>query len=547
MFSSKCISKPSAIVRLEDGLEYLQNPPPLKSLSMKVLVQLFTCLQDVPNETDVTNLRLYIHQLPCVLQQQIHQSVQSHYSRATHFVKHEQDLLFILWKLFFSDRDKKLVLEEFLGNHWSSEVFKFLIESDADFQAITCLDIGSQQIDKKRLSYLFEITESTWKPEFRTLLSKLPNLVDLTLNEFCDDDTISLVGKHCKKMKNLVVIIKPESFQEQQLTDDGFLDLIDSQEKYPSLARIDLSSCYTSAVTAKAIINLEKIKTLVSLHVRSSHLHWLHLYHKLLRQTLRPNTSLTVLNVELSLYPEEIAAFFDGENSVIKILPLVFPQVGEFNLFHWAESAGVTEHAEGGRTCPELETLGFKTKVLSVDHCKKLELLPRIFPNIQKLELRDLKIHQDALTVPFGQLKVVHLIKDLLPISFQVVADIMKNSLKLTEIKVVASKIIDATDEGFVETFNQNPHLKRLEEFSITVTSGESCQLTILLVHFLLLNCSNLRRVEKLVTWNISKEDVDRDILRETGFAVVMAKRKHWSLPWKGEDGTVHYEGSLTF
>lgn len=547
MFSSKCISKPSAIVRLESGLEFLQHPPPLKSLSMKIIVKLFTSLQHVPQEIDVKNLQIYFQQLPCVLQQQIHQSVQNHYSHATHFVKHEQDLLFILWKLFFSERDKKLVLEEFLGNHWSSEVFNFLIKSDCDFQAISSLDIGSQQIDKKRLSYLFEITESTWKPEFRTLLLKLPNLVDLTLNEFCDDDTISLVGKNCKKLRNLVVVIKPESFQEQQLTDDGFLDLIDSQEKSPSLVRIDLSACYTSAVTAKAIINLEKIKTLVSLHVRSSHLNWLHLYHKMLRQSLQPNLSVSVLNVELGLYPEEIAAFFDGENSVIKILPQVFPKVAEFNLFHWAESAGMKEHAEGIKTCLELETLGFKTKVLSVDHCKRLEVLPRIFPNIHKLELRDLKIQQDALTLPFGQLKVVHLIKDLLPISFKVVVDIMINSLKLTEIKVVASKIIDATDEGFIETINENPHLKKLEDFSITVTSGESCQLTILLVHFLLSNCSNLRRLEKLVTWNITKEDVDRDILRETGFAVVMAKRKHWSLPWKAEDGTVHYEGSLTF
>jgi len=545
MFASKCVSAPYAIVRIEAGSEPGQPPPSLKSLAVKAIVNLITGLTQHPQTVKVENLQIYFLQLPSSLHPQIQDSVAHELSTVVH--KYEQELLFLVWRLFFSDVINKLVLEEFLGNHWSNKVFQFCIQSHREFPAVKTLEIGSQQIDKKRLSYLFEITESTWKPELRILLSKLPNLVDLTLNEFCDDDTLSLVGKTCRRIKNLVIIIKPESFQEQQLTDDGFLDLIDSQEKCPSLVQIDISDCFTSAITAKAIINLEKITTLIRLHVRSSHLSWLHLYQKLMRQSLRPNFSVVVLSVYLGVHQEEVSAFFDGDNSIVSILPQVFPVLQDFNLFQWTQSLAVNQHLDGTKICPELSSLGCCTKVLSVNQCKNLAILPQLFPNVRELVLRDLKIHQDQLKAPFVNLKIVHLLKETLPISVGSVLDIMKHALKLTHIKVITPKIIDATDGGFIETFNQYPHLKNIQEFSISVTTREGCPLTILLVHFLVLHCPNLRRLDKLVTWNISKQDVDREFLLESGFGVVMAKRKHWSLPWKGEDGTIHHEGSLTF
>jgi hypothetical protein len=61
-------------------------------------------------------------------------------------------------------------------------------------------------------------------------LSRLPSITHLTLNDFCDDDTISLVGKVCTALQYLRISLGPESFSEQQLSDEGFSDLIEEQQ-----------------------------------------------------------------------------------------------------------------------------------------------------------------------------------------------------------------------------------------------------------------------------------------------------------------------------
>ena len=83
---------------------------------------------------------------------------------------------------------------------------------------------------QERLCFLFELSECSWKPELRTLLSScLPCLVSVTLHDFCDDDTLALVGHHCQHLRHLHISLGPESFSEQQLSDEGFSDLIDIQ------------------------------------------------------------------------------------------------------------------------------------------------------------------------------------------------------------------------------------------------------------------------------------------------------------------------------
>ena len=134
-------------------------------------------------------------------------------------------------------------------------------------------------------------------------------MVEVTLSEFCDDDCISLVGRLCKRLKHLKIVIKPESFLEQQLTDDGFLDLIDSQEKCPSLTRLDLSDCHSSGVTAKTVMSLDKIPSLARVHLRSGHFSWLQLTVRLPRQVVNRNRHVRVLEVELSPYQEEVDTF----------------------------------------------------------------------------------------------------------------------------------------------------------------------------------------------------------------------------------------------
>jgi hypothetical protein len=56
----------------------------------------------------------------------------------------------------------------------------------------------------ERLSYVYEVTESVWKPDLRRLLTtSLTALARLTLAQFCDDDTLCLVGQCCPRLQFL--------------------------------------------------------------------------------------------------------------------------------------------------------------------------------------------------------------------------------------------------------------------------------------------------------------------------------------------------------
>ena len=46
-------------------------------------------------------------------------------------------------------------------------------------ERIRRLDIGSSEISSEKLSYLFEVTDSVWKPELKLFLDQLVNLTHL--------------------------------------------------------------------------------------------------------------------------------------------------------------------------------------------------------------------------------------------------------------------------------------------------------------------------------------------------------------------------------
>merc|ERR1711874_780992 len=142
------------------------------------------------------------------------------------------------------------------------------------------------------------------------------------------------------------------------------------------------------------------------------------------------------------------------------------------------------------------------------------------------------------LSSQFENLQVLHIVKETLAISFKIIADILKNSPRLTEFYVTTTKIIDASDENFIHLFLTTPHLAMLEVFSLCLTCPDSPTITGCLAMFLVGHCPALRRVDKMVTWNIGLDQLDKVKVEEAGFALVMARRSHWSLPWRGDDGT---------
>ena len=114
-------------------------------------------------------------------------------------------------------------------------MFSYLVNSSRVFEDVKQLLLQSSEYqisqDQERRWFLFELSESSWKPELKTLLSsRLPNLVSVTLHDFCDDDTLSLVGHHCHHLSHLhISLMWPQSYGAQQITDEGFSDLVDIQ------------------------------------------------------------------------------------------------------------------------------------------------------------------------------------------------------------------------------------------------------------------------------------------------------------------------------
>ena len=190
------------------------------------------------------------------------------------------------------------MLDEFLGDHWSRLVFSHVVSSQEQFTAIKTLTLTSREVNQERLCFLFEISESKWKPELGSFLWRLPNLTHLTVNDFCDDDTVSMIGKHCHNLLYLRVSLGPESFSEQQLSDEGFSDLIEYQLARPSLREVDIADCFTSAVTAKTILNFAKLQTVVKLHVMWSHFIWMDLSIRFLGRDFGHNHAIKVLSVK---------------------------------------------------------------------------------------------------------------------------------------------------------------------------------------------------------------------------------------------------------
>ena len=62
-----------------------------------------------------------------------------------------------------------------------------------------------------------------------------------------------------------------------------------------------------------------------------------------------------------------------------------------------------------------------------------------------------------------------------------------------------------------------------------------SCEISHLFLYCLFENCKRIRKIENLLSWNL--QHLDLDCLRQHGMAAMFARRSHWSLPWKGEDG----------
>ena len=98
------------------------------------------------------------------------------------------------------------------------------------------------------------------------------------------------------------------------------------------------------------------------------------------------------------------------------------------------------------------------------------------------------------------------------------------------------SNSLEFSDEDDANESYNEKHLQNLEVFSLNLRTNSP--ITSQLVHFLVSTCPHLDRIETLLSWNL--EGLDYDLLVSHGKSVMFARKNHWSLPWKTEDGCVH-------
>jgi len=437
----------------------------------------------------------------------------------------DKEKLFLAWKTFFSG--SRLSLKEFLGDHWSKLVFQHIVSCDHVVSDVNELILQSNEVNQERLCFLFELSESDWKPDLGIFLSKLPNLSHVTVNDFCDDDTISLIGRHCRQLSYLCVTLGPESFSEQQLSDDGFADLIDSQVERRTLKEINIANCFTSTVTAKTIINLGKVESLEKISLMWSHLVWMDLSMKFLGKDFSENRSVKVLAVKFGFDYYESSNNFISLSKGVHLISQVFPALDEFVVVNFYEL----------NSEEDLETLtekfGSKIKVVNVKKCRNLKKVEEMFPKVRKLELEIYMNPQVDPSLRFECLETLRINKEMFAIDFTLVHDILSLCSNIKTFGINSVSLSNYNEEKFIQLFNEKNHLHNLESFSLIFRS--SCQITKSFLFCLLDNCRRIEKIENLLSWNL--EHLDLDSLRQYEKVAMFARRSHWSLPWKGEDG----------
>jgi len=516
--------KPASIFNQDHPNEFLSRPLKLKTLVMRNIAKMFDAGSfDAGSFDEGINI---FDTIPNSLKMDIFNIIKLK-NESWHSRNVAKDNVFKAWLTLFTGPE--LVLEEFLGEHWSKLVFSHVVKCKEKLPAIKNVTLTSREVNQERLCFLFEVSESKWKPELGIFLCHLPNLTHLTVNDFCDDDTVSMIGKYCYNLLYLRVSLGPESFSEQQLSDEGFSDLIEFQLARPTLREVDIADCFTSAVTAKTILNFAKLQSVTKLHVMWSHFIWMDLSIRFLGKDFVHNYAVKVLTVKFGFDNFENSRYFNADQGAINFVSRVFPSLDELRIFNLCELTTEEEILN------LRDTFGDKIKSVSIKKCKNLKVINQMVPNVEKLDIGILMC-PDTSGVTFDNLTELSIHKDMFAIEFKFVHDMLAVCTQIKVFKVFSLKVANYDEDLLIQLFSSKKHLTRMEIFSLNFRT--SSPMSSRLVHFLVSTCPNLEKIENLLSWNL--DGLDFDLLASHGKSVMFARKNHWSLPWKTEDGVLH-------
>lgn len=153
-----------------------------------------------------------------------------------------------------------------------NQIFKLILGSESNFTYLTKVYLGSSGLHSGSCkgSFLYEaVSEDDLKRQLERFFKKCPNLTDLTLESFCNDDIlVEVVGHHCPKLKKLVLILDPLTCPDKtRLTDDGLIDFIEDSKVAENLRVLHLDRALATEITPKSLFRLSKLPKLNELGI----------------------------------------------------------------------------------------------------------------------------------------------------------------------------------------------------------------------------------------------------------------------------------------
>ena len=90
-------------------------------------------------------------------------------------------------------------------------------------------------------------------------------------------------------------------------------------------------------------------------------------------------------------------------------------------------------------------------------------------------------------------------------------------------------KLANYKEDRLLNLFRSKSHLQGLRELELHFRT--SAPITDAVLHWLVVHCPRLERLGNLLSWDLG--NLNRELVEEAGGVLVLAKKSHWSLPWR--------------
>ena len=305
------------------------------------------------------------------------------------------------------------------------------------------------------------------------------------------------------------------------------------QAERGTLRELNIADCHSASVTAKTVLNLAKIPSLKILHLMLDHFKWIEISMRFLGATFSPSKSVRTLVIKDS----GRFAFSDLRRDGVNFVKGVFPEVISYRIIDLQDPVKNTYNEHDFEFGSELRTI-FDSKIHggSVKKVRNLTLVHEMFLDAKSLSIEILMNPKLEGHVRFDNLQDLTVIKEMFNIEFELIHDLLRSCPCIKKFKVEATSLADYNESKFKSLFHDTPHLRALEQFSLSFRT--SCRISMSFLSLLLETCPQLEYVGNLLTWEVSTQDMSD--VEKLGKVAMYASRHHWSLPWRVEDGTLH-------